>query len=46
MNGKFWYKGINGVKKGDFWCFEIAGCVHQVKELGRVWEIIDEEVKK
>jgi hypothetical protein len=43
---KFWYKGINGVKKGDFWCFEIEQVRHEVRYLSRCWEIIDEEVKK
>ena len=40
----FWYKGIHGEKKAGLWCFQIAGCVHQVKLLCKVWEIIDEEV--
>jgi hypothetical protein len=40
----FWYKGIYGVKLAGLWCFGVSGCVHQVKELARVWEIIDEEV--
>jgi len=43
MSG-FCYRGIHGEKKAGLWCFQIAGCVHQVKALGRVWEIIDEEV--
>ena len=43
MSG-FWYRGIHGKKKAVLWCFQIAGCVHQVRELARVWEIIDEEV--
>ena len=46
MNGQFWYLGIHGEKKVGLWCFQIAGCVYQVRELERVWEIIDEEVKK
>ena len=36
----------HGEKKAGLWCFQIAGCVHQVRELARVWEIIDEEVKE
>ena len=43
MSG-FRYKCIHGEKKAGLWCFQIAGCVHQVRELARVWEIIDEEV--
>jgi hypothetical protein len=46
MNGQFWYRGIHGEKRACLWCFEIDGCVHQVSDLSRVWEIIDEEVKK
>ena len=45
MSG-FLYKGIHGEKEAGLWCFQIAGCVHQVKLLSRVWEIIDEEVKE
>jgi|GEM_PF-7059044 hypothetical protein len=46
MNGKFWYRGVHGEKRAGLWYFEIDGCVHQVKNLWRVWEIIDEEVKE
>ncbi len=46
MKGQFLYRGIHGEKKAGLWCFQIAGCVHQVKDLVRVWEIIDEEVKE
>ena len=45
MSG-FLYKGIKGEKQAGLWCFQIDGCVHQVRELARVWEIIDEEVKE
>ena len=45
MSG-FLYKGVKGEKKAGLWCFQIAGCVHQVRELARVWEIVDEEVKR
>ena len=43
MSG-FWYRGIHGEKRAGLWCFQIDGCVHKVKLLARVWEIIDEEV--
>lgn len=43
---KFWYKGINGIKKGSFWHFEIEQVRHEVRFLARCWEIIDEEVKE
>lgn len=45
MNGQFWYRNIHGEKKAGLWCFEIDGCVHQVKDLPRVWEIIEQEAK-
>ena len=43
---KFWYKGICGVKKGEFWCFAVGLVRHEVRYLARCWEIIDEEVKE
>ena len=42
---EFWYRGINGVKKGDFWHFQIGLVRHEVRYLERCWEIIDKEVR-